>query len=97
MLRLLVTRPASVGNQLAWHDDLGKPGNKQIDYLPFVPEAMEDLIHQWDLPRSWPWLRLNAREVGNFARKTEWDFKVKPPRAVRIGETCPLSLIHTFW
>ncbi len=85
MLRLLVTRPALAPNQLAWHDDLSKYSYKQINYLPFVPGAMEDLIQQWDLPRNWPWMRLNAREVGNFARKTEWDFKVNPPRAVRIG------------
>lgn len=86
MLRLLVTRPALAGNQLAWHDDLAKYGYKQINYLPFVPGAMEELIQQWDLPKSWPWLRLNAREVGNFSRKTEWNFKAKPPRAIRIGE-----------
>jgi hypothetical protein len=85
IVRLLVTRPVLAGNQLAWHDDLAKFGQKQINYLPFVPDAMHDLIDQWDLPRSWTMLRLNAREVGNFSRKTEWDSSVTPPVALRMG------------
>ena len=93
VLRLLVTRPVTAKDGLAWHDDLGKTGWKQINYLPFVPEAVDDLIRQWDLPRDWAWLRLHAKEVGNFSRKTEWDFSVTPARAVRIGMgSCFLSL-----
>jgi hypothetical protein len=85
IVRLLVTRPVLAGNQLAWHDDLAKFGHKQINYLPFVPDAMHDLIDQWDLPRTWTGLRLNAREVGNFSRKTEWDSSVNPPVGLRMG------------
>ena len=94
VLRLLCTRPATAPNSLAWHDDLAKYGEKQISYLPFVPQAIEDLNEQWDLPRSWTWLRLNAREVGNFHRKTEWDLKVKPPKAVRIGMLCSCNALE---
>ena len=84
-LRLLVTRPVLAGNGLAWHDDLGPRDHRQINYLPFTTDAVQQLIHQWDLPREYPWLRLNAREVGNFQRKTEWDFSTYPPRARRMG------------
>jgi hypothetical protein len=86
-LRLLVTRPTLASNGLAWHDDLGPRDNRQINYLPFTPDAIEDLTDQWDLPRQYPWLRLNAREVGNFQRKTEWDFATYPPRARRMGRS----------
>jgi hypothetical protein len=86
-LRLVCTRPVISSDQIAWHDDLNLPDHRQINYLPFVPEAVDDLWHQWGLPREWPWLRLNAREVGNFQRKTEWDFNVHPPKARRLGIT----------
>ena len=84
-LRLLVTRPVLGNNQTAWHDDLEKSDYKQINYLPFIPAAIDDLMRQWDLPKDWLLLRLNAREVGNFSRKTEWDYSVVPPRTVRMG------------
>ncbi|OAG41056.1 hypothetical protein AYO21_04669 [Fonsecaea monophora] len=84
-LRLLCTRPALGGNQTAKHDDLGPPGDRQINYLPLVPADIQELVHQWDLNREYTWMRLNAREVGNFQRKTVWSFDVEPPRAVRMG------------
>lgn len=92
-LRLLCTRPVLGGNQTARHDDLGPMGDKQINYLPFLPGEMQDLIHQWDLNREYSWMRLNAREVGNFQRKTVWNFKVNPPRAVRMGSCQKHGLI----
>lgn len=85
-VRLLITRPKLAPNLYAWHDDLANPDQRQINYLPFVPEAVQDLIHQYDLPRDWPYLRLQAREVGNFTRRTEWDFSTHPPRAMRVGK-----------
>jgi len=84
-LRLLITRPVLSGNQTARHDDLGPPDHRQINYLPFIPSEVQDLIHQWDLNREFTWMRLNAREVGNFQRKTIWNFDVNPPRAIRMG------------
>jgi hypothetical protein len=91
-LRLLCTRPVLSGNQTARHDDLSRPDERQINYLPFIPSEVQDLIHQWDLPREFTWMRLNAREVGNFQRKTVWDFDVKPPQAIRMGMPSQNSL-----
>ncbi|KIX99799.1 uncharacterized protein Z520_04435 [Fonsecaea multimorphosa CBS 102226] len=84
-LRLLCTRPALGANQTAKHDDMNPPGDRQINYLPFLAEDVQELVHQWDLNREYTWMRLNAREVGNFQRKTVWSFEVEPPRAVRMG------------
>ncbi|OAP59430.1 hypothetical protein AYL99_06728 [Fonsecaea erecta] len=84
-LRLLCTRPALGANQTARHDDTGPPGDRQINYLPFMAADVQELVHQWDLNREYTWMRLNAREVGNFQRKTVWSFDVEPPRAVRMG------------
>lgn len=85
-LRLLVTRPALGSNETARHDNDCPPGDRQINYLPFLAADMQDLIRQWDLNREYTWMRLNAREVGNFQRKTVWNFDVEPPRAVRMGK-----------
>ncbi|OQU95634.1 hypothetical protein CLAIMM_01816 [Cladophialophora immunda] len=84
-LRLLCTRPALGGNQTAKHDDTGPPGDRQINYLPFLAADVQELVRQWDLNREYTWMRLNAREVGNFQRKTVWNFDIEPPRAVRMG------------
>ena len=84
-LRLLCTRPVMGGNETARYDDMSFAGDRQINYLPFLPDEVQDLIRQWDLNREFTWMRLNAREVGNFQRKTVWNFDVDPPRAVRMG------------
>jgi hypothetical protein len=84
-MRLLVTRPLTTGNETARHDDLSSAGDRQINYLPFLASEIQDLIRQWDLNREFTWMRLNAREVGNFQRKTVWNFDQNPPRAVRMG------------
>lgn len=95
-LRLLATRPALGSNQTARHDDLGPPDDRQINYLPFIPSEVQDLIHQWDLNREFTWMRLNSREVGNFQRKTVWNFEVEPPRAIRMGKHfCFLFLVSS--
>lgn len=85
VFRLLVTRPAMDANQEAWHDDLSPAGQKQINYLPFEPEAMQELITKYCLPEHWMYLRMQAREVGNFHRETSWDFTKKDPIAIRLG------------
>jgi hypothetical protein len=85
IFRLLVTRPAMDANQEAWHDDLDEAGKKQINYLPFEPGAIEELITKYYLPENWMYLRIQAREVGNFHRETSWDFKKKEPVATRLG------------
>ncbi|KIW93875.1 uncharacterized protein Z519_05190 [Cladophialophora bantiana CBS 173.52] len=69
----------------AKHDDTGPPGDRQINYLPFLAEDVQELVHQWDLNRKYTWMRPNAREVGNFQRKTVWSFDVEPPRALRMA------------
>ncbi|KAJ9610819.1 hypothetical protein H2200_005596 [Cladophialophora chaetospira] len=84
-LRLLVTRPVLAGNETTKHDNIAFAGDRQINFLPFLPDDVQDLIRQWDLNREFTWMRLNAREVGNFQRKTVWNFDVDPPRAVRMG------------
>ena len=85
VFRLLVTCPAMDANQEAWHDDLSEAGKKQINYLPFEPEAIQELITKYYLPEHWMYLRMQAREVGNFHRETSWDFTKKEPVATRIG------------
>jgi hypothetical protein len=90
-LRLLLTRPQLGSNEAARHDDMSPPGARQINYLPFLPGEVQDLIRQWDLNREYTWMRINAREVGNFQRKTIWNFDVDPPRAVRMGESSCVS------
>lgn len=85
-LRLLVTRPVTDADQVARYcSDLSRADHRQIDHLPFVPGSIEDIIHQWDLPRDWTWLRLQSREVGNYHRTTQWNFDTMPPKAVRMG------------
>ncbi|EXJ67733.1 uncharacterized protein A1O5_09079 [Cladophialophora psammophila CBS 110553] len=84
-LRLLCTRPALGVNQTAKHDDTGPPGDRQINYLPFLAADVQEPVHQWDLNREYTWMRLHAREVGNFQRRTVWSFDVEPPRALRMG------------
>ncbi|KIV79956.1 hypothetical protein PV11_07495 [Exophiala sideris] len=91
-LRLLCTRPVLASNQTARYDDLDRPDDRQVNYLPFVPEGIQDLIHQWDLNREYTWMRLNSREVGNFQRKTGWDFGSNPPRATRMVIHFPFVL-----
>ena len=88
-LRLLCTRPMTGSNETARHDDMSVAGDRQINYLPFLPNDVQDLIRQWDLNREFTWMRLNAREVGNFQRKTVWNFEVEPPRAIRMGKGDP--------
>ena len=85
VFRLLVTRPAMDANQESWHDDLSEAGKKQINYLPFEPESIQELITRYNLPEHWMYLRMQAREVGNFHRETSWDFTKKEPLATRIG------------
>lgn len=85
VFRLLVTHPAMDANQEAWHDDLSEAGKKQINYLPFEPEAIQELITKYYLPEHWMYLRMQAREVGNFHRETNWDFTRKEPVAIRLG------------
>ncbi|KAK5464663.1 hypothetical protein LTS15_001225 [Exophiala xenobiotica] len=84
-LRLLCTRPVLSSNQTARHNDLARADERQLNYLPFLPNEMQELIHQWDLNREYTWMRLMAREVGNFQRKTVWDDNFNPPRAIRMG------------
>jgi hypothetical protein len=85
VFRLLVSHPAMDANQEAWHDDLSEAGKKQINYLPFDPEAIQELITRYCLPEHWMYLRMQAREVGNFHRETSWDFTKKEPVATRLG------------
>lgn len=85
VFRLLVTRPAMDANQESWHDDLCEAGKKQINYLPFEPKAIQELISKYYLPEHWMYLRMQAREVGNFHRETSWDFTKKEPTATRLG------------
>lgn len=85
VFRLLVTRPAMDANQEAWHDDLSEAGKKQINYLPFAPDSTEELITKYYLPEHWMYLRMQAREVGNFHRETSWDFTKKEPIAIRLS------------
>jgi hypothetical protein len=85
VFRLLVTRPAMDANREAWHDDLSDDGQKQINHLPFEPEAIQELITKYHLPEHWTYLRMQAREVGNFHRETSWDFTKKEPVGTRIG------------
>jgi hypothetical protein len=85
VFRLLVTRPAMDANQESWHDDLSEAGKKQINYLPFDPESIQELVVKYNLPEHWMYLRMQAREVGNFHRETSWDFTKKEPLATRIG------------
>lgn len=85
VFRLLVTRPAMDANHEAWHDDLSAAGRKQINYLPFEPGAIEELLTKYYLPEHWMYLRMQAREVGNFHRETSWDFTKKEPVAIRLG------------
>jgi hypothetical protein len=84
-LRLLCTRPVLSSNQTARHNDLARADERQLNYLPFLPNEMQELIHQWDLNREYTWMRLMAREVGNLQRKTVWDDNFSPPRAIRMG------------
>jgi hypothetical protein len=85
VFRLLVTRPAMDANQEAWHDDLSAAGRKQINYLPFEPQEIQELITKYNLPEHWMYLRMQAREVGNFHRETSWDFTKKEPVGIRLG------------
>jgi hypothetical protein len=85
VFRLLVTHPAMDANQEAWHDDLSKAGQKQINYLPFEPGAIQELVTKYYLPEHWMYLRMAAREVGNFHRETSWDLTKKEPVATRLG------------
>jgi hypothetical protein len=96
VFRLLVTRPAMDANQEAWHDDLSEAGQKQINYLPFEPEAIQELITRYYLPEHWMYLRMQAREVGNFHRETSWDFTKKEPVATRLGKKRE-SLVDPGW
>lgn len=85
VFRILVTRPAMGIHHEASHDDLSKAGQRQINYLPFDPEAMQELITRYQLPEHWMYLRMAAREVGNFHRETSWDFSKKEPVGTRLG------------
>jgi hypothetical protein len=89
-MRLLLTRPVLGSNQYARIDDLRPVGDRQINYLPFAAGEMQRLIRQWDLNPEYVWMRLNSREVGNFYRKTSWNFDLENPEAQRMGK-----LIHT--
>lgn len=88
-MRLLLTRPVLGSNQYARIDDLGPVGDRQINYLPFTASEIQRLIRQWDLNPEYVWMRLNSREVGNFYRKTSWNFDLENPEAQRMGK-----LIH---
>ena len=85
VFRLLVTHPIMDTHLQAWHDDLSETGQKQIDFLPFEPESMKELITRFHLPEHWAYLRKQAREVGNFHRETSWDFTKKDPVGTRLG------------
>lgn len=93
-MRLLLTRPVLGSNQYARIDDLGPVWNRQINYLPFTAAEMQRLIRQWDLNPEYVWMRLNSREVGNFYRKTSWNFDLENPEAQRMGKFV-LSHKHT--
>lgn len=85
-LRLLLTRPVLGSNQYARIDDLRPVGDRQVNYLPFAASEMQRLIRQWDLNPEYVWMRLNSREVGNFYRKTSWNFDLSNPEAQRLGK-----------
>ncbi|KEF60842.1 uncharacterized protein A1O9_02404 [Exophiala aquamarina CBS 119918] len=91
-LRLLLTRPVLGSSQYARIDDLRRVGDRQINYLPFTATEMQRLIRQWDLNPEYVWMRLNSREVGNFYRKTSWNFDLENPEAQRMGKSLIIPL-----
>lgn len=63
---------------------MSEAGKKQINYMPFDAESIQKLIIKYNLPEHWIYLRMQAKEVGNFHRETSWDFTKKEPLATRV-------------